>query len=182
MGKATFGGGCFWCAEAVFRRLKGVKEIVSGYSGGYKDNPTYEEVSSGTTGYAECIQITFDPKIISYEKLLKVFFATHNPTTLNQQGADVGTQYRSVVFYHDENQKKLAEGSLKEAEKESHYKDKFVTKIEEFKKFYPAESYHQEYYEYNKNNFYCSIVIDPKIQKLLEEFSEDIKEEYKKLT
>lgn len=164
---ATFAGGCFWCTEAVFKRLKGVEEVISGYSGGRIDNPTYEEVSSGDTGHAEAIQIKFDPKIISYEQLVEVFFKLHDPTTLNQQGADVGEQYRSMIFFHNEEQQKIAEKIMDKFEKEKIYEDPIVTEITPFTKFYTAEDYHQDYYEQNRNsNPYCRIVIDPKIQKL----------------
>lgn len=167
---ATFAGGCFWCTEAIFKRLKGVKSVISGYSGGRTKNPTYEEVCSGTTGHAETIQIGFDPKIISYEKLLEVFFKLHDPTTLNRQGNDVGTQYRSAIFYHDEKQKKLAEKIKSEMQKI--YKGKIVTEIVPFSNFYRAEGYHQNYFESNKNAPYCQVVIDPKIQKLYKDFKE----------
>lgn len=183
---ATFGGGCFWCTEAIFKRVKGVIKIESGYSGGEMENPSYEKVSSGDTGHAEAVQITFDPKVISYEKLLEIFWATHDPTTLNRQGSDVGTQYRSVIFYHDDTQKKIAEKSKKEHEGD--FKDEakplsrgknIVTEIVSFKKFYKAEEYHQNYYDtYKNSNAYCSLVIDPKIQKLISKFNDQVKEEY----
>ena len=156
--------GCFWCTEAVFQRLKGVKKVISGYSGGTNENPSYEDVSSGESGHAEVSQIEYDPNEISYEDLLYVFWRIHNPTTMNQQGADVGTQYRSAIFYHDEEQKKLAENSKKQAQKL--YDNKIVTEILPFKKFYPAENYHQDYYNKNKFYPYCQVVIDPKIKKL----------------
>ncbi|OGY22857.1 MAG: peptide-methionine (S)-S-oxide reductase, partial [Candidatus Woykebacteria bacterium RBG_13_40_7b] len=160
--------------EAIFKRLKGVGEVTSGYSGGGTKNPSYEEVSSGLTGHAEAIQIKFAPKTTSYEKLLEIFWATHDPTTLNRQGPDVGTQYRSAIFYHNEKQHREAEDSKKALE------DKIVTEILPFNEFFPAESYHQTYYELNKtSNPYCSIVIDPKIKKLLDKFNSDVKEEYK---
>lgn len=180
MEKATFGGGCFWCTEAIFKRVKGVTEVISGYAGGKRENPKYEQVSSGATGHAEAVQLTFDPQIISYEHLLDIFWATHNPTTLNQQGADLGTQYRSVIFYHNEKQKEIAEKSKEKIEKEHMYDNPVVTEIIPFDKFYTAEQYHQNYYEQNKNsNPYCSLVISPKIKKLLEKFNGDVKEEYK---
>ena len=156
--------GCFWCTEAVFQRLKGVKKVISGYSGGKMKNPSYEDVSSGESGHAEVSQIEYDLNEISYEDLLYVFWRIHNPTTMNQQGADVGTQYRSAIFYHDEEQKKLAENSKKQAQKL--YDNKIVTEILPFKKFYPAENYHQDYYNKNKFYPYCQVVIDPKIKKL----------------
>jgi len=165
--------GCFWCTEAVFQRLKGVKKVISGYSGGTNENPSYEDVSSGESGHAEVSQIEYDPNEISYEDLLYVFWRIHNPTTINQQGADVGTQYRSVIFYHDEEQKKLAENSKKKAQKL--YDNKIVTEILPFKKFYPAENYHQEYYIKNKFYPYCQVVIDPKIKKLQEILNNKLK-------
>jgi peptide-methionine (S)-S-oxide reductase len=184
--KATLAGGCFWCTEAIFKRLKGVEKVTSGYSGGFMENPSYEKVSSGITGHAEAIQIEFDPKIISYEKLLEIFWAIHDPTTLNRQGADIGTQYKSAIFYHDETQKESAEKSKKKHQES--FKDKIVTEIKPFTKFFNAEDYHQNYYDTyqqavasgNKNaNSYCSIVIDPKIQKLLDKFNSDVKKEYR---
>jgi peptide-methionine (S)-S-oxide reductase len=175
--KATLAGGCFWCTEAIFRRLKGVIDVDSGYSGGQMDNPSYEEVSSGNTGHAEAIQMTFDPSVISYETILEVFWATHDPTTLNRQGNDSGSQYRSMIFYHNDAQKAAAEKSL--AELKSQFKDPIVTDIEPFQKFYKAEDYHQGYYENNRsNNAYCPLVIDPKIHKLLEKFGDKVKPEY----
>ena len=165
--------GCFWCTEAVFQRLKGVKKVISGYSGGTNENPSYEDVSSGESGHAEVSQIEYDPNEISYEDLLYVFWRIHNPTTINQQGADVGTQYRSVIFYHDEEQKKLAENSKKKAQKL--YDNKIVTEILPFKKFYPAENYHQDYYNKNKFYPYCQVVIDPKIKKLQEILNNKLK-------
>ena len=167
---ATLGGGCFWCTETIFKRLKGVISVVSGYAGGSAEQnspPSYEQVSSGTTGHAETIQIEFDDSIISFEKILEVFYATHDPTTLNRQGADVGTQYRSVMFYHNDKQKELAEKSKQPY---------FVTQILPFDKFYKAEEYHQNFYEKNKSSPYCQIVINPKIQKLIEKFGKDVKE------
>lgn len=168
METATLGGGCFWCTQALFKRLKGVKSVVSGYAGGKMKNPSYEQVSSGQTNHAESIKIKFDPKIIPYEKILEVFWATHDPTTLNRQGSDVGTQYRSVIFYHNEKQKEIAEKSKQPS---------FVTQIIPLDKFYKAEDYHQDFYDKNKSYPYCQIVINPKIQKLLKEFSKDIKED-----
>jgi peptide-methionine (S)-S-oxide reductase len=173
---ATFAGGCFWCTEAIFKRVKGVTEVKSGYTGGSTDNPSYEQVSEGTTGHAEAIQITFDPKVISYEHLLEIFWATHDPTTLNRQGADTGTQYRSAIFYHTDSQKQQALASKEKQTNSSH----IVTTILPFEKFFDAESYHQNYYDSYKNaNPYCSLVIDPKIEKLITKFNSDIKEEYR---
>lgn len=177
---ATFAGGCFWCFEGIFKRLKGVVSVESGYSGGNVENPTYQDVCSGQTGHAETVSITFDPDIISFEKLLSIFWYLHDPTTLNQQGNDTGTQYRSAIFYHTQEQKKLAEESKANVEKEGMYKDPVVTEIVPFKNFYKAEDYHQQYYDKNQSAPYCKFVIDPKINKLIKEFSEDVKEEYKK--
>lgn len=161
---ATFAGGCFWCTEAIFQRLKGVTKVTSGYTGGDVVNPTYEKVSEGDSGHAEAIQIDFDPKIISYEELLKVFFATHDPTTLNQQGNDIGEQYRSAIYYHDDKQKELALKAKSQI-------PNAVTQIEKFTIFYPAENYHKSYYDNNRNAGYCRIVIDPKITKLYKGFA-----------
>ncbi len=163
---ATFGGGCFWCVEAVLERYDGIKSVVSGYAGGTKDNPTYKEVSSGSTGHAEVVQIEYDSKIISYEKLLEVFWKAHDPTTLNRQGADIGTQYRSIILYHDDGQKKIAEKSLKAENESGHFPRPIVTQIEPLSKFYLAEDYHQDYYEKNPLAMYCTFVIRPKLQKL----------------
>lgn len=176
---ATFACGCFWCTEAIFKRLKGVKSVVSGYSGGTVTNPSYEQVCGGKTGYAEAIQIIFDPTVISYETLLEIFFKLHDPTTLNQQGADIGTQYRSAIFYHDDKQKQAAVNVKENLEKAGVYRDRIVTEITPFTNFYKAENYHQEYYEKNKQYPYCQVVINPKLQKLLQEFSEQVKEEFR---
>ena len=162
--KATLGGGCFWCVEAVYQRIPGVVSVVPGYSGGTKKNPTYEEVCTGETGHAEVAQIMFDPSKVTYEKILEWFWHAHDPTTLNRQGGDEGTQYRSVIFYHDENQKKAAEKSKAEVQKE--FKDPIVTYIEPLKEFYFAENYHQNYYNNHRNAPYCSFVISPKLKKL----------------
>jgi len=162
--KATLAGGCFWCIEAVFKRIEGVKSVVSGYSGGGMENPSYEDVCSGETGHAEAVQITFDPKKISYEEVLDMFWKAHDPTTVNRQGADAGTQYRSVIFYHDEKQKKTAEKSIKKVSKM--FKDPIATELVPFEKFYKAGDYHQQYYDRNKNAPYCRAVISPKLQKL----------------
>lgn len=177
--KATFAAGCFWCAEAIFKRLRGVLSVTSGYAGGERENPSYEQVSTGATGHAEAVQVEFDPSIIPYERLLDVFWATHDPTTLNQQGADVGTQYRSMIFYHNNEQKRLAEESKKKVEKSGKLHDQIVTEIAPYEQFYTAEEYHQNYYDSNRTYPYCRVVIDPKIRKLLEEFRKDVKEEYK---
>lgn len=175
MEKATLAGGCFWCTEAVFKRLKGVNSVISGYSGGNIDNPTYEQVCSGITGHAEAIQIEFDPKIISFKTLLEIFFKLHDPTTLNKQGNDIGTQYRSAIFYHGENQKKIADEVKEETEKSNAYPDKIVTEITPFKNFFEAEGYHKNYYDRNSDAPYCKYVIDPKIQKLYKEFKQEVK-------
>jgi peptide-methionine (S)-S-oxide reductase len=171
---ATLGAGCFWCVEAVFQDLKGVAKVESGYSGGNVKNPSYREVTSGTTGHAEACQIYFDPTQISFEELLEVFWTTHDPTTLNRQGADVGTQYRSAIFYHNDNQKQVAEKSKKEVG--SVIWDKpVVTEITKFSNFYIAEDYHQNYYNSNKGAPYCQIVIAPKIEKLRKKFADKLK-------
>jgi peptide-methionine (S)-S-oxide reductase len=162
--RATFGGGCFWCLEAVFERVEGVKSVTSGYAGGAMPDPNYKEVCEGDTGHAEAIQIEFDPKKVSYEQLLKVFWAAHDPTTLNRQGADEGTQYRSIILYADETQKAAAEKSLAAAQKE--FNGKVVTEIKPLTKFFPAESYHQDYYRNNTHAPYCMMVITPKLKKL----------------
>lgn len=169
---ATFAGGCFWCVESCFTMLKGVDSVVSGYSGGRTENPTYEEVCTGETGHAEVVKIAFDPKIISYKQLLDVFWFLHNPTTLNRQGNDIGTQYRSEIFYHSEKQKQEAKESLKESETQQDWAGKYVTEITKFKKFYSAEQYHQGYYNANPTQPYCSAVVGPKIQKFKKKFGE----------
>ncbi|NJD22940.1 MAG: peptide-methionine (S)-S-oxide reductase MsrA [Melioribacter sp.] len=174
---ATFGAGCFWCTEAVFQRLKGVVKVESGYSGGSVPNPSYEAVCTGKTGHAECSQITYDPKIISYKELLEVFWKTHDPTTLNRQGADAGTQYRSVIFYHNDEQKQLAEKYKNELESAQIWSDPIVTEISQLKNFYKAEDYHQNYYNQNGNKPYCSFVITPKIEKFKKVFAEKLKKE-----
>ncbi len=177
--RATFGAGCFWCVEAVFQDLKGVHTVKSGYAGGSVENPSYREVCSGTTGHAEVAQITFDPSIISYEKLLTVFWHTHNPTTKNRQGADVGTQYRSVIFYHNKNQKKAAKQSKAETDASDLWDDSIVTEIEPLDTFYKAGQDHQNYYKNNPGAGYCSFVIAPKMKKLRKEFGNLLKEEAK---
>lgn len=171
----TVGGGCFWCVEAIFLELKGVLKVESGYSGGTTKNPTYEEVCSGTTGHAEAVQITFDPKVISAKDILSIFFTTHDPTTLNRQGADVGTQYRSVVFFRDPGQKRLAEEVIQEITKERIWPDKIVTTLEPFKTFYKAEDYHQNYYARNQGQGYCRVVIAPKVSKFREKYRAKLK-------
>jgi len=172
---ATFGNGCFWCTEAIFQQLKGVEKVLPGYTGGAVKNPSYKEVCNGTTGHAEAIQITFDSNRISYRELLDVFFYTHDPTTLNRQGADVGTQYRSAIFYHNESQKKDAELIIAQLESEGVYDDKIVTEITPFDVYYEAEDYHQNYYNNNKNQGYCRAVINPKLDKFVKKYSAKIK-------
>lgn len=172
---ATFGGGCFWCVEAVFEELNGITSVVSGYAGGHKENPTYKEVCDGTTGHAEVCQIQYDPKIVSYAELLEVFWKTHDPTTLNRQGNDVGTQYRSVIYYHNDEQKQLAEGYKKKLDEEKIWPNPIVTEIEPLPKFYPAENYHQDYYSENGNQPYCSFVITPKLEKFRKVFKDKLK-------
>lgn len=176
---ATFGGGCFWCTEAIFKRLKGVEDVVSGYSGGVRKDPSYEQVTTGATGHAESVQVEFDPNTISYEKLLEIFFNLHDPTTVNKQGADEGSQYRSVIFYHNEKQRETAEKVRDDVADSGIYRDPIVTEIVPFEAFYTAEEYHQNFYENNKNQGYCSYVISPKIHKLLKEYAKEVKEEYK---
>lgn len=172
---ATFGSGCFWCTEAIFERVKGVSSVVSGYSGGSVANPTYKEVCNGTTGHAECTQITFDPAVITYDELLEIFWKMHDPTTLNRQGNDVGTQYRSVIFYHNDDQKQKAEFYKKKLNDEKIWDKPIVTEITKFEKFYPAEDYHQEYYDNNPNQGYCAYVITPKVEKFEKIFKDKLK-------
>lgn len=171
---ATFGAGCFWCVEAIFQDLKGVESVASGYSGGKVKNPTYREVCTGTTGHAEVIQIHFDPKVISFENLVRVFFTTHDPTTLNRQGADTGTQYRSAIFYHNEEQKEIAERMKKEFAP-TIWDDPIVTEISPSADFYIAEDYHQNYFKDNPNQGYCRIVINPKVKKFREMYADWLK-------
>jgi len=172
----TLGAGCFWCIEAVFQNLKGIQSVVSGYTGGQVENPTYEQICTGTTGHAEVAQIIFDPAVISFEDLLYVFWRTHDPTTLNRQGADVGTQYRSAIFYDREEQKEIAEKSKVKTDASDLWPDPIVTGISQLDKFYNAEEYHQDYYKLNPNQPYCRLVIDPKIRKLKKEFSNKLKD------
>ena len=172
---ATLGSGCFWCTEAFFLRVKGIESVVSGYSGGKVKNPTYREVCSGLTGHAEVVQVKFNPKEISYEEVLEIFWNTHDPTTLNRQGADEGTQYRSVVFYHNEEQKKIAEQYKLQLDKSGTFKNPIVTEITPFSIFYPAEDYHQNYYALNPNQGYCQYVIRPKVEKFNKQFASKIK-------
>jgi len=172
---ATFGSGCFWCSDAIFKQLNGVESVVSGYSGGKTKNPSYNDVCSGETGHAEVIQITFNPGIIAYKDLLEVFWQTHDPTSLNRQGADVGTQYRSVIFFHNQQQKELAEDYKKKLEEVKIFNKPIVTEISPLINFYPAEKYHQDYYNNNKFQPYCSFTITPKLDKFKKVFREKIK-------
>ena len=174
---ATFGGGCFWCTEAIFDKINGVISATSGYSGGDIENPTYEDVCSGETGHAEVIQVKFNNEIISYTELLEIFFKTHNPTTLNMQGADRGTQYRSVIFYHNENQKKSAQNIINELNKLNIWDTPIVTELTAFEKFYSAEKYHQEYFANNSKQMYCQITIVPKLEKFKSMFKEKLKKQ-----
>jgi len=169
---ATFGGGCFWCTEAVFLKLKGVEKVVSGYTGGKTKNPTYAQVCDGFTGHAEVIRIEFNPDEIKFDQLLDVFFHTHDPTTKNRQGADVGTQYRSAVFFHDAEQKAAAEKVIAELNKSGDFDDPIVTTLEEMKIFYPAEDYHQNYFAQNPSNPYCRAVVGPKVSKFMKRYKE----------
>lgn len=174
---ATFGAGCFWCVEAIFQQLEGVGSVTPGYSGGHVKNPAYREVTTGSTGHAEVARIAYDPSVITYDKLLEVFWQTHDPTTLNRQGADVGTQYRSVIFYHDENQKKKAEKYKEALNKSGAFEGPIVTEISPLKNFYKAEDYHKNYYNQNKNQPYCRMVIGPKLEKFRKAFREALKEQ-----
>lgn len=175
--KATFGNGCFWCTEAIFQTVKGVKAVTSGYTGGELANPTYAEVCNGDTGHAEALAIEFDADVISYEELLLIFFKTHNPTTLNRQGNDVGTQYRSAIFYHNDEQKRLAEAMIGRLTAEKVFDQPIVTEITAASEFYKAEGYHQNYFSDNTAKPYCTLVIQPKLNKFAKEFAEKIKPE-----
>lgn len=174
----TLAGGCFWCTEAIFTRINGVESVIPGYAGGQKKDPTYEEVASGKTGHAEAIQITFDPAFISFDRLLDVFWATHDPTTLNQQGNDRGTQYRSVIFHDGEAQRMIAEKSKASLASSGEYNKPIVTEITPFTNFYKAEKYHRNYFENHSDAAYCSLVVAPKIKKLLDHFGTELKGEY----
>lgn len=170
--KATLGGGCFWCTEAVYLDVIGVEKVVSGYAGGSVPNPTYEQICTGLTGHAEIIDVYFDPDVISYENIVEIFWHVHDPTTLNRQGADVGTQYRSVIFYHNEEQKMIAEQSLKDAETAGVWPDPFVTEISPAPEIYSAEKYHQDYYANNPYQPYCMVVVSPKLRKFRKKFQD----------
>jgi peptide-methionine (S)-S-oxide reductase len=174
---ATFGGGCFWCTEAVFVRLKGVKKVTSGYTGGTVVNPTYRQICNGDTGHAEVVQIEFDPEVITYEQLLDVFFHTHDPTTLNRQGADRGTQYRSSVFYHNDGQKQATAAMIRRLDAGDTFDDPIVTTIEKMAKFYPAEDYHQDYFALNPQQPYCQAVVGPKVAKFRKRYQALLKKE-----
>jgi peptide-methionine (S)-S-oxide reductase len=173
--------GCFWCTEAVFKRVRGILSVEPGYSGGFVKDPSYDQVCTGETGHAEAIQIRYDSQIISLEKLLEIFWYTHDPTTLNRQGNDIGTQYRSAIFYQTAKQKDIATSVKENIEKMKVYSNPVVTEITPFKNFYPAEKYHKDYYDNNKDVPYCSYVIDPKVQKLLSKFEDNVKHEYVKV-
>jgi len=176
MESIVLAGGCFWCIETIYNELKGVESAISGYSGGSTDNPSYEAVCSGRTGHAEVVKVTFNPEIISLKEILEIFFTMHDPTTLNRQGNDVGTQYRSAVFYQGDFQRKVTEDIIKEFEEKKIWKNKIVTEIVPLKKFYPAEDYHQQYYEKNMNqNMYCKMVVEPKVIKFRKKFFEKLK-------
>ena len=172
---ATFGNGCFWCTEAVFQRLDGVESVVSGYTGGTVKNPTYKEVCSGLTGHAEAVQVTFDPRVVTYKDLLAVFWRTHDPTTINRQGNDVGTQYRSAIFFHNDEQRAIAEDLKARLTEERVYDNPIVTEIVPIQAFYPAEDYHQNYFNDNGNVPYCAIIVQPKVEKFKKVFSDKLK-------
>ena len=172
---ATLAAGCFWCVEAVFDDLRGVRDVISGYSGGHKENPTYREVCSETTGHAEVVQIEFDPQEISFKEILQVFFTVHDPTTLNRQGNDIGSSYRSAIFYHSDEQKRVAEEVIKEVTEEGIYDDPIVTEVTAFDKFYPAENYHQEYFANNPTQPYCAAVVAPKVAKFRQKYVSRLK-------
>jgi len=172
---ATLGGGCFWCVEAVYKDLRGVESAVSGYAGGHVANPSYEEVCGKQTGHAEVVQITFDPEVVSYREILEVFFTIHDPTTLNRQGADVGPQYRSVIFHHSEEQKRVAEEVIRQMKADQVWDDPIVTELAPAPTFYPAEGYHQDYFARNPNQPYCAVVVAPKVSKFRKKFLEKLK-------
>ena len=172
---ATLAGGCFWCIEAVYKEVEGVIEAIPGYSGGITNNPTYEEVSTGRTGHAESVQVTFDPSRTSYREILEIFFSVHDPTTPNRQGADVGTQYRSAIFYHDEKQKAVAEEIIREMTKDGMFRDRIVTQVVALQKFYPAEDYHRNYFEKHPEQAYCQVVIAPKLDKFRKHWEAKLK-------
>ena len=172
---ATLAAGCFWCIESVYDQLRGVEKVVSGYSGGRRPNPTYEQVCTGTTGHAEVVQVTFDPSIVSFKEMLEIFFTIHDPTTLNRQGADIGSQYRSAIFYHSEEQKAVAEAVIEEFDSKGLWDRPIVTEVTQFTEFFPAEDYHQGYFEQNPNQPYCRAVIEPKVSKFRKQYFERLK-------
>lgn len=177
---ATLGGGCFWCTEAVYLRMKGIQRVVSGYTGGKVANPTYKQVCTGLTGHAEVVQITYDPTVVTFEQILDVFFHTHDPTTLNRQGADVGTQYRSAVFFHDEGQKAAAQKLIEELNASGEFDAPIVTTLEKLETFYPAEDYHQDYFRQNPANPYCRAVVGPKVRKFRKRYQALLKDDDQK--
>ena len=172
---ATFAGGCFWCTEAVFERVKGVRDVVSGYSGGFQKNPTYKQVSYGKTDHAECVQIHYDPSQVTYRDLVEIFFATHDPTTLNRQGPDIGKQYRSAVYYHSQDQKEITEAHIEKLTSDRVYSDPIVTEVKAYQKFYPAEDYHQDYYEKHPDHPYIVAIAKPKVEKFQKRFKDHLK-------
>ncbi|OUT69810.1 MAG: peptide-methionine (S)-S-oxide reductase [Planctomycetaceae bacterium TMED10] len=174
MALATFGGGCFWCTEAVFEQFDGVKKVVSGYAGGFLPDPTYKDICSGLTGHAEVVQVTYDPKKVSYPRLLEAFWQSHDPTTLNRQGNDIGTQYRSIILYHDQEQKEIAEDAMRKLDRANIFRGPVVTEIAPLTTFYPAESNHQNFYQANKGMRYCQAVIEPKLKKIRKLFADQI--------
>ena len=174
---ATLAGGCFWCLEAVYEQLEGVERVVSGYSGGETEDPTYEQVCSGITGHAEVVQLHFDPEEISFREILEVFIAIHDPTTLNQQGGDIGTQYRSAIFWHSDEQRQTAEAMLEELDGSGLFDTPIVTEVVELERFWPAEDYHQQYFGRNPNQPYCQVVVNPKVRKFQEKFTDRLKVE-----
>ena len=179
METATLAGGCFWCIEAVFQRLEGVDTVISGYSGGSDEDADYKKVSAGTTRHAEACQITFDPSVVSYDDVLHVFFSAHDPTTLNRQGNDVGPQYRSAIFYHNDEQKEIAEKYIEQLSESGAWPNPIVTELAAYSKFYEAENYHQNYYNQNGSQPYCSYVVRPKVEKFLKQFKDKVKDQYK---
>ena len=172
---ATLGGGCFWCLDAVYRDLEGVEQVVSGYTGGARPNPTYQQVCSGATGHAEVVQLTFDPEVVSFREILEIFFTIHDPTTLNRQGADVGTQYRSAIFYHTPEQQATAEAVIQSLDEAGLWGQPIVTEVAPLDSFYPAEDYHQDYYRQNTGQPYCQVVISPKVAKFRRKYTERLK-------
>ena len=172
---ATLAGGCFWCIEAIFREVEGIKQAVSGYTGGITANPTYDDVCSGRSGHAEALQVTFDPTVITYREILEIFFSVHDPTTLNRQGADVGTQYRSAIFYHDEEQKTIADSLKKEMEESRVWAEPIVTEVAPLNMFYPAEDYHREYFSQHPEQAYCQMVVSPKLNEFRKQWATRLK-------